>query len=336
MRSMWSMRISALLLGAVVALATVATASAQEAGTEVGSDVTSFGIGDWVNLGVRLALVVGVIWAAVHAMRWYVRRMNRGTGRNGLRALEVLETHALGPNRTLHLVRLGDRAVLVGATQERITQLLTVDDPDEFRRLIDTDSEDGEVLTTARGSRAAGAMALVGGLRSGLSVMRARQAEMNERIRADREAKRSAAAEAAPARATRAPRRTRASVSPGVATPVVATATSEIPTDTARTPRFGALKGILGRSERSARAARGTAEAASAVDDAQERESLFDRTLASIEALEVMPNGSTAAGPRARASYTAARPSMADTGRSRDAQIADLQRAIAQARRSAS
>lgn len=325
-------RISGLLTGAVLGLASVATVSAQEATAEVGADVTSFGIGDWVNLGLRLALVVGVIWAAVHAMRWYVRRMNRGAGRNGLRALEILETHALGPNRTLHLVRLGDRAVLVGATQERITQLLTVDDPDEFRRLIETDDEDGEVLTTARGSRAAGAMALVGGLRNGLSVMRARQAEMNERIRVDREAKRAAAAESAPARAMGAtrPSSTRAT------TADLRVADVDLDVTTNPTPRLGALKGILGRSERSARAVRREADVAPSSEDAQERESLFDRTLASIEALQVMPNGSTAAGPRARASYTAARPSMADGGRSRDAQIADLQRAIAQARRTAS
>ncbi len=328
MWSMWSMRFSALVAGAVVALATVATASAQEAGTKVGSDVTSFGLGDWVNLGIRLALVIGVICGAVHAMRWYVRRMNRGGGRNGLRALEVLETHALGPNRTLHLVRLGDRAVLVGATQERITQLLTVDDPEEFRRLIDIDDEDHGVITTPRGSRAAGAMALVGGLRNGLSVIRARQAAMNERVRADREAKRAAAAAAAPVRASR----TRRVAAPRGATTVVA----EAPASEVAPPHTGALKGILGRSERSARAVRRTTEVAPASDEAQERESLFDRTLASIEALQVMPNGSTAAGARARASYGAARPTAGDTGRSRDAQIADLQRAIAQARRSAS
>src|SRR5690606_31503860 len=118
-------------------------------------------------------------------MRWYVRRMNRGAN-SGLRALEILETHALGPNRTLHLVRLGDRAVLVGATQERITQLLTVDDPEEFQRLIAT-PEDADVVETPRGMRGASAMALIGGLRTGLVAMRARQSAMNERRRAQRE-----------------------------------------------------------------------------------------------------------------------------------------------------
>jgi len=314
-RALW--RVGAAALGAVAALVTATVASAQESGDTVGSDVASFGIGDWMNLGVRLALVVAVIWAAVHAMRWYVRRMNRGTSRNGLRALEVLETHVLGPNRTLHLVRLGDRAVLVGATQERITQLLTVDDPEEFQLLIDK-PEDDEVLATSRGARAAGAMSLLDGLRTGISVMRARQAEMNERIRAERAAKQ-------------------------------ASAPADVEDDSA--PRASARKGILGRSERVRRPSREMAPVEPVAEMAETRQSLFDRTLASIDALEVMPNGSTAAGPRARASYGAARtmPTARPTPRataqneqadtfehSRDRQIAELQRAIAQARRSAS
>src|SRR5690606_12077301 len=102
----------------------------------------ALGLGDWVGLGARLALVVAVIWVAVAGMRWYVRRMHQGGRRGGLGALEVIETHALGPNRTLHLVRLGDRAVLVGATPERITQLMTVDDPEELQRLVERPTEE--------------------------------------------------------------------------------------------------------------------------------------------------------------------------------------------------
>src|SRR5690606_22537929 len=107
-------------------------------------------------------------------------------------------------------------------------------------------------------------------------------------------------------------------------------------TPEASTPRFGALKGILARSERPPRPAPRTSEDIIAAAE-QERQSLFDRTLASIDAVEVLPNGSTAAGPRARASYGQARqaPEAAPT-LSREEQIAELQRAIAAARRNAS
>ncbi|GMU41591.1 MAG: hypothetical protein AMXMBFR23_24570 [Chloroflexota bacterium] len=127
-------RAAALAIGALSAHLVRTVAFAQEA-TEVGGSVSTFGFGDWIGLLLRLGLVLGVIWGAVAAMRWYVRRSQGMGGRNGLATLEVIETHALGPNRALHLVRLGDRAVLVGATPERITSLLTVDDPEEVRRL---------------------------------------------------------------------------------------------------------------------------------------------------------------------------------------------------------
>ncbi len=129
-------RATALAIGVLSAHLVRSVAFAQEA-TEVGGSVSTFGFGDWVGLVFRLGLVLGVIWGAVAAMRWYVRRSQGMGGRNGLATLEVIETHALGPNRALHLVRLGDRAVLVGATPERITSLLTVDDPEEVRRLSD-------------------------------------------------------------------------------------------------------------------------------------------------------------------------------------------------------
>lgn len=105
-------------------------ASAQVPGAAVG------GLGPWgyVGLVFNLGLVLVAIWAAVMAMRWYVRRMNGEIG--GAKQLQVLESRALGPNRSLHLVRLADRAVLLGVTADRINALLTVDDPDEVERMV--------------------------------------------------------------------------------------------------------------------------------------------------------------------------------------------------------
>jgi hypothetical protein len=66
-------------------------------------------------------------------MRWYNRRIQAGYGAS--RSLQVLETRALGPNRSLQLLRVGRRAVLVGVTPDRINQLLEIDDPEEVERL---------------------------------------------------------------------------------------------------------------------------------------------------------------------------------------------------------
>lgn len=105
-------------------------------GPELGG-VSGFDTGDWLNLGLRLGIVLVVIWIAVFAMRWYVRRSTGMPGAGFTRHVEVIETRALGPNRALHLVRIGERAVLVGATQERINSLMEIDDPEEVARLDD-------------------------------------------------------------------------------------------------------------------------------------------------------------------------------------------------------
>ncbi len=132
------LRLLAVLTGAFAGLFPGAVALAQEAGdgdvVDVGGGVLAFGGQDWFNLGLRLGLVLLVIWAAIVAMRWYVRRMNGEGGGSG-RQLRIVETRSLGPNRSLHLVRIGDRAVLIGVTAERINHLLAIDDPEEVERL---------------------------------------------------------------------------------------------------------------------------------------------------------------------------------------------------------
>lgn len=294
----------AAVAGATLALVARSTALAQEAGaeggtagTDVGGGVSTFGVGDWLGLGVRLALVVAVIWVAVAGMRWYVRRVHQGGRRGGLGALEVIETHALGPNRTLHLVRLGDRAVLVGATPERITQLMTVDDPEELQRLVERPTEEAPRVRTA-----GGLASVLSSLGAGLVAMNARRREMNERIRAQRETQ--GAARRQDAREDSAP----------------------------ATPRFAGLRAALARANaRPARTSRRQAEAT----QAESRQSLFDRTLASIDAVQVQ-GVPTAAGLRARAGYGRGGADAAgDASGLREAQIAELQRAIAAARRNA-
>ena len=117
-------------LGGLVLAMQPASAMAES----VGGSVTSFGISDWLGLMLRLGLVVGVIWAAVYAMRWYTRRVGGERG-GAAHTLDIVETRSLGPNRALHLVRIGGRAVLIGVTPERINPLLEIDDPEVLGRL---------------------------------------------------------------------------------------------------------------------------------------------------------------------------------------------------------
>ena len=125
------------LVGALIALASAGAAAGQEPEATVspiGGGVSGYGVTEWINLILRLALVLIVIWFAIMAMRWWVRRMNGGMA-GGSGHLQVVETRALGPNRSLQLVRLGNRAVLLGVTSERISSVLEIDDPLEVDRL---------------------------------------------------------------------------------------------------------------------------------------------------------------------------------------------------------
>jgi hypothetical protein len=68
-------------LGALIALAMVAPAVAQlppEATPVVGGGLTGLSVTGWLNLVLRLALVLVAIWLAIVAMRWWMRRINGG------------------------------------------------------------------------------------------------------------------------------------------------------------------------------------------------------------------------------------------------------------------
>lgn len=133
----WSGRLLLPLLAVAVLLLSPPPAAAQalEGADEVGGALPGFDGWDWLGLGLRLGLVLLVIWGAVFVMRWYVRRTAASGGPAGASGqLHVLDSRSLGPNRSLQLVRLGGRAVLLGVTQERITPLLEIDDEDEVER----------------------------------------------------------------------------------------------------------------------------------------------------------------------------------------------------------
>lgn len=314
---------------AVAFLVVAGTASAQESAGEVGTAVTTFGFGDWFGLGIRLALVIGVIWVAVRGMRWYVRRMNL-PGRGGGAALEVLETHALGPNRSLHLVRLGDRAVLIGATPERITQLLTVDDPEELHRLVDRPEPDTTRVSTRSGAAlpaARSVLSVVAALRLGLTAMRRQRA----------------------ASVSRRLGRSTTPSAPDAGHETDTTDAVDAIDETAPASRTASRLAAFQRSLNRSRAPQqpvADEEASTA-----RRPSLFDRTLAEADAIEQARQAPSAAGLAARSGYARAasadapdRPTGADgagaprtapRNAQRSAQIAELQRAIAAARKQA-
>jgi len=86
---------------------------------------------DWpallLDVGAKLLLTAGLAYASVYLLRRYVVRV--GGSRRAAR-ISVVETVPLGQHRALHLVRVGGKSILLGATSSQISLLAEVADPD--------------------------------------------------------------------------------------------------------------------------------------------------------------------------------------------------------------
>lgn len=107
---------------------------------QVGLDVG----GGLVRGVVGFVIVIGVILLIAKLLKTNAARksgfMPRGRGRDG-DLVEVLSTTPLGPNRQLHMVRVGDEVILVGAGEGGITPLRSFSE-DEAVALGAVTSED--------------------------------------------------------------------------------------------------------------------------------------------------------------------------------------------------
>lgn len=97
----------------------VATTSAITPPTEIGFSA--------LDVLLKLGFVIGLIYASLYLLRRWQGQM---TGRP-TRQMRVVESLSLAPRQTLHLVRVGSQTLLIGATDQTLTQLGSVDLPPE-------------------------------------------------------------------------------------------------------------------------------------------------------------------------------------------------------------
>jgi flagellar biosynthetic protein FliO len=74
---------------------------------------------------LALAVVIVCIYVGIFLMKKMTTR--RATGKSGTSLLEVLETAHLDPKKSLSLVRVADRSVLIGVTDGQISVLTELD-----------------------------------------------------------------------------------------------------------------------------------------------------------------------------------------------------------------
>jgi len=86
-----------------------------------------------LDMGIKLLLVVGLIYLTAWGLRAVMGKARLGPARAG--RLGVLETTALAPNRSLYLVEVGGKVLLLGATPTQLTLLSEFSDPDVVKEL---------------------------------------------------------------------------------------------------------------------------------------------------------------------------------------------------------
>jgi flagellar protein FliO/FliZ len=82
------------------------------------------------DLVVKLGLVIGLIYLTMWALKRFVLGPQARTRPARLTSrLEVLDTTQLAPNRTVYLVEVADRILVLGATQSTLSTLAEIKEP---------------------------------------------------------------------------------------------------------------------------------------------------------------------------------------------------------------
>ncbi len=102
--------------------------------------------GSFARMIVGLAIVIAVIYGIYWLLKAYGRSKGGGLRDDG--RMNVLATTTLAPNRSLHLVRVGDEVVLVGSAEGGVSPL-RVYSAEEARRL---DADSLQPVAPQRGS----------------------------------------------------------------------------------------------------------------------------------------------------------------------------------------
>ncbi|MGI9659188.1 MAG: FliO/MopB family protein [Gaiellaceae bacterium] len=72
---------------------------------------------------VRMVVGLAIVLAVIYGVYWLLRTQRRSKGMLSDERIGVLATTTLAPNRTIHLIRVGDELLLVGAAENSISPL---------------------------------------------------------------------------------------------------------------------------------------------------------------------------------------------------------------------
>ncbi|WP_217915202.1 flagellar biosynthetic protein FliO [Miltoncostaea marina] len=91
------------------------------------TSIDAGGAGTLLRLLIGLVIVVGLITAVWYVMKRVQRSRFPALEERGSGLVEIVTTTPLGPNRSLHLIRVGDDLLLIGSADGGITPITTLD-----------------------------------------------------------------------------------------------------------------------------------------------------------------------------------------------------------------
>lgn len=122
----------ALVLSALPALAQTTTAPADPEslpipeGSATPTSLSGGTGGTLLRLGLGLVVVIGLITLVWYVMKRIQRAKYPALEERGVSLIDVVATTSIGPSRALHLVRVGEEIVLVGATDQSVNVIARI------------------------------------------------------------------------------------------------------------------------------------------------------------------------------------------------------------------
>jgi flagellar biosynthetic protein FliO len=110
-------------------------------GSAAPTSLSGDGGGTMLRLGIGLIVVMGLIAAVWFVLKRVQRSRYPALEEKGPSLIDVVTTTSLGPNRSLHLVRVGEELVLIGSTDHGVTSLARLG-ADESAALVDMAAPD--------------------------------------------------------------------------------------------------------------------------------------------------------------------------------------------------
>lgn len=121
-------------------------------GESLGSTTAYF-----LRVVIDLAIVVALVWLVV----WLLRRFSHKSRILGFlsrwrlgaesKSMRLLETMSLGPARSLHLVEVGDKILVVGSTSANVNYIAEVSDPGLIEAILQRTGESSEFAQSLQG-----------------------------------------------------------------------------------------------------------------------------------------------------------------------------------------